>query len=100
MWSYNKVNNGFQLKYDVDDNPDGYPITGFNVFFPYKYEGRDYIVYWNEKRMKELVDGLNDGSIPIDITPSIDDEEEEQGLKFLLTIPESNKTAIQFKEKK
>lgn len=68
MWSYTKTKDGFKLKYDFDEQQDN-QVSGFDIFIPYKQEGRDYLVYWKEEDIEKMVQGLNDGSITFDPSP-------------------------------
>ncbi len=40
--------------------------SGLTIQLPFKQKGDGWILYWNEKRVQQLITGLNDGSIPFD----------------------------------
>ena len=62
MWSYKKEEKGYRLYANTE------PIN-FTVLIPFKScwdgDNQTIIVYWTEDKIKKLVNGLNNGEIPI-----------------------------------
>lgn len=83
VWSYTKNKNGFQLLYDKDNHGEDEILTGFNINLPFKQETRDYIIEWTEERVKDMVDGLNNGTITCDLSPL-----DVNGIGFKMNIPQ------------
>ena len=57
MWVYEKQKKDYIIKNTTN---------GITFKLPYKQETNNYILYWNEKKVKKLINGLNDGTIPFD----------------------------------
>lgn len=57
MWVYEKQKDDYIIQ-----NKD----IGIEFRLPYKQEGHDWILFWNEKKVQKLINGLNDGTIPFD----------------------------------
>lgn len=57
MWVYEKQKKDYIIKNTTN---------GITFKLPYKQETNNYIMYWNEKKVKKLINGLNDGTIPFD----------------------------------
>lgn len=77
LWSYKKEKKGFRLYANTE------PIN-FTVLFPFKMtmNDDDIIIYWNENKIKKLVDGLNNGQIPLKFKKITTD-----GIEFCTKIP-------------
>ncbi|MBQ6219918.1 MAG: hypothetical protein IJJ47_09330, partial [Methanosphaera sp.] len=62
MWGYERTKEGYTIKHINGDNK----YSGLTIQLPFKQKGDGWILYWNEKRVQQLITGLNDGSIPFD----------------------------------
>ena len=66
MWSYEEIDKGFQLIWDIEEatNETIHVLSGIKIFFPYEEVTSNMIIKWDESEINKLVKGLNDGSIP------------------------------------
>ena len=60
MWGYEQTKKGYLLKYINEENKD----SGISIQLPVKQKVDGWIMYWNKKRVQQLVNGLNNGTIP------------------------------------
>ena len=78
MWSYKKEEKGYRLYANTE------PIN-FTVLIPFKsyLDGENKtIIYWTEDKIKKLVNGLNNGEIPISFKKM-----SKEGIVFTTKLP-------------
>jgi hypothetical protein len=55
----------------------------FDHILLFKPQTRDYIINWNEEKVKDMVNGLNNGSITFELSPL-----DAKGIKFKMRLPQ------------
>lgn len=79
MWKYKIQGDlGYRIYYEKD-------TIHISFLVPYRWEQENTILLWSDELINDLVNGLNDGSIPIDINRAVLNE--KIGFKFSFTIP-------------
>lgn len=87
MWSYSETDKGYIITRTQEE-------FSFSFQLSKRQEYDDNVIFWNKQMIKDLIDGLNDGSIPFHIDNEIImNEEDTPGFGFSFTIP---KTKIRF----
>ncbi len=87
-WTYKKTDKGYIINRTGED-------ISLSFCLPKRQEFDNGIMFWNDKKIKELIDGLNDGSIPFHMDDELKKRDNLYGYDFSFTIP---KTKIQFDE--